>query len=109
MKLTKTTQGTIQVNIDSGELADAIGKAVARELAPLLKQGYSLTGIVMQPGQIDRNGDLVEIDERIIDVGVSTEGIEKGDNKPLAKETTKQDNVSKSTSKLKDILGKKKE
>ncbi len=110
MKISKTTQGSVTVNIDSEKLAEAIGKAVARELAPLLNN--QTTHIMHGTGtpfsltnQVDSEGNVIEIDERVVDVGVSTQGIEMGDDKPLAKETTKDDNVSKSTSKLKALLG----
>lgn len=92
---------SVEVKVDKMEieitkLADAIGKAVARELAPLLNN-------LSVSGHTGYNPSGVDIDERLHDVGISTEGLKLGTDKPLASETTKEDNVSGTRSKLQKL------
>ena len=48
----------------------------------------------------------VEMDERIVDVGVSTKGLEKPEKIELAQEVSTVDNISGGVNKLKNLKGK---
>lgn len=49
---------------------------------------------------------LVEMDESIVDVGVSTKGLEKAGEIELAQEVSTEDNISGAKNKLKNLKGK---
>ncbi len=110
MKVSKTSGAVqvsgVQINIDSEALADAIGKAVARELAPLLSLNHQSKPLYPGPMTDPRDYIPVEIDESVMDVGVSTEGIKKAGDEPLAKETETSDNIRQNLDKLKKLKGK---
>lgn len=80
---------------DIVKLAEAIGKAVGKELS------RHLSG--MPKGLAFGGSGSVQMDESLIDVGVSTKGIQNASQGPLGNETVQEDNVSSAKDKLKSL------
>lgn len=79
------------------QLADRIAEIISARLA--IPGGNSM--VVSRQSQ-----SLVEMDESIVDVGVSTKGLEKAGEIELAQEVSTEDNISGAKNKLKNLKGK---
>jgi hypothetical protein len=77
---------------DIQDIADAVGKIVIKHLGSRVGVGKALA--MSGPSS-------VQMDETLIDVGVSTAGIQNASDAPLGKETHTEDNVSAAKDRLK--------
>lgn len=103
-------QTLVDENREKLNIDDLVSRIVSGVLEKLASGGITPTyNVKVEQNPIDQNMLNVEIsmDESIVDVGVSTKGIESS-TKELGKEETTQDkSLSKSKARIADILKKK--
>lgn len=80
---------------DIQNIAEAIGKILIKELSSKLSEPRKGLALNSQPG--------VQMDESLVDVGVSTAGIQNASEGSIGKEIVTEDNISTSMDKLKSL------